>query len=51
VTRLITLLKAIAECVGLQIGEEGELSELEKDTAPERVLDLIEKEDSGEPAR
>ncbi len=49
VTHLITLVKAIAQRIGVEVGEDGELAELEKDVAPERVLDLIEKEDGDRP--
>jgi uncharacterized membrane protein len=43
VTQLITLVKAIAEHLHLQAAGEPELAELERDVAPEHVLDVIEK--------
>jgi uncharacterized membrane protein len=43
VTQLITLVKAIAEHLHLQAAGEPELAELERDVAPEQVLDVIEK--------
>jgi uncharacterized membrane protein len=51
VTRLIKLVKAIAERLDVEIKEGAELSELEQDVAPERVLDVIEKEDRELPTR
>jgi uncharacterized membrane protein len=49
VTRLITLVKAIALRLQVNVEAEAELSELEQDIAPERVLDLIEKNRGGSP--
>lgn len=49
VTRLITLVRAIADRLEVHVEDGAELSELEKDVAPERVLDLIEKNDGGSP--
>jgi uncharacterized membrane protein len=43
VTQLITLVKAIAEHLHLQAAGDPELPELERDVAPEQVLDVIEK--------
>src|SRR3954465_4168153 len=42
VTRLITLVKAIAAKLDVQESKEPELVELEQDIAPEEVLDVIE---------
>ncbi|HEX8203792.1 MAG TPA: DUF1003 domain-containing protein [Isosphaeraceae bacterium] len=50
VTRLITLVTAIAGRMGIQESRAPELSELAKDVAPEKVLDKIEEEE-GEFAR
>jgi hypothetical protein len=43
VTELITLVKAIAEHLHLQVAADPELPQLERDVAPEQVLDVIEK--------
>ena len=43
VTRLITLVQAIAERLGLEEADDPELDELKRDVAPERVLDEIEQ--------
>lgn len=43
ITRLLTLVTAIAEKVGVDTSEHAELSELTKDVHPEEVLDTIEK--------
>jgi uncharacterized membrane protein len=43
VTQLITLVKAIANTSTWQAAGEPELAELERDVAPEQVLDVIEK--------
>ncbi len=42
VTRLITLVKAIAEKLDLDASKDPELPELQQDVAPERVLDVME---------
>jgi uncharacterized membrane protein len=42
VTRLITLVKAMADRMGVDESRDPELAELEKDVAPERVLDHME---------
>ena len=42
VTRLITLVKAIAEHQGVHVAKHDELPELEQDVAPEKVLDAME---------
>ncbi len=42
VTRLLTLTIAIAKRVGVNTGDQPELAELERDVAPEAVLDKIE---------
>lgn len=46
VTRLITLMSAMAEKLGVAEAHDPELAELEQDVAPEAVLDEIEKPDS-----
>jgi uncharacterized membrane protein len=54
VTRLISLTRAIAEKLGVEEGRDDELSELERDVAPETVLDELEGapgEASAEPDR
>jgi uncharacterized membrane protein len=43
VTRLITLVSAIAEKLGIQEARDPELGELAKDVAPEKVMDRIEE--------
>ena len=42
VTRLITLVKAMAQQMGVEAAAHEELPELERDVAPERVLDSME---------
>jgi uncharacterized membrane protein len=42
VTRLITLVSAIAERLGIPTAEDGELSELAQDVAPEDILRHLE---------
>ena len=42
VTRLITLVRAMAERQGLEEARHEELPELERDVAPEKVLDAME---------
>ena len=43
VTRLITLVKAIAEKLEVEASKDPELPELQKDVEPERVLDVMER--------
>jgi uncharacterized membrane protein len=43
ITRLLSLVTAIAEKVGVDISDDVELQELAKDVYPEKVLDTIEK--------
>lgn len=43
VTRLITLTQGIAEKLGVQEAQDPALEELERDVAPEAVLDTLEK--------
>jgi hypothetical protein len=43
VTRLITLVSAIAAKLGVEGSNDPELSELKRDVHPEKVLDKIEK--------
>jgi len=43
VTRLITLVKAIAEKLDIEASRDPELPELQQDVEPERVLDLMEE--------
>lgn len=43
VTRLITLVSAIAEEMGIETSKHPELPELEKDVDPDKVMDQIEK--------
>lgn len=43
VTRLITLVRVIAEHLGLEHAQDPELSELAQDVAPEKVLDEMER--------
>jgi uncharacterized membrane protein len=42
ITRLITLVAAIAQRMGIETSEDPELAELAKDVAPEQVLDTME---------
>ena len=42
VTRLITITRAIANRLDVQLEDEPELDELERDVAPEQVLDSLE---------
>lgn len=44
VTRLISLTRAIAAALGVDKGTDEELSELERDVAPEAVLDELDDE-------
>jgi len=46
VTRLITLVKAIAEKLQVEASKHPELPELQKDVEPERVLDVMERSGS-----
>jgi uncharacterized membrane protein len=46
VTRLITLIKAIAEKLEVEASKNPELPELQKDVAPETVLDVMERSGS-----
>lgn len=43
VTRLITLVRAIAEKMGIEASHDPELSELSMDVMPEKVLDRLEQ--------
>jgi uncharacterized membrane protein len=43
VTRLITLVKAIAEKLEVEASRDPELPELQEDVAPEKVLDVMEE--------
>ena len=43
ITRLISLVTAIAEKVGVDTSDDAEIHELAKDVYPEKVLDTIEK--------
>jgi uncharacterized membrane protein len=44
-TRLISMVEAISEKLGVFTGADGELDELKKDVAPEAVLDRLEAEE------
>ncbi len=44
VTRLLTLTISIAEKIGIDVTQQGELRELERDVAPEAVMDRLEAE-------
>ncbi len=46
VTRLITLVKEIAEKLDVQASKNPELPELQEDVAPEKVLDVMEHSES-----
>jgi hypothetical protein len=43
VTRLISLVTAIAERMGMETSRDAELPELKKDVRPEQVLDKLEE--------
>jgi uncharacterized membrane protein len=43
ITRLITLVRAIADRIQIEESKNPELSELQEDVAPERVLDVMEE--------
>jgi hypothetical protein len=43
VTRLISLVSAIAERMGIEVSTDAELPELKRDVRPEQVLDKIEE--------
>lgn len=47
ITRLITLVRAIADRLEIQESQDPELSELAQDVHPERVLDKIDESNSG----
>ena len=48
ITRLISLVKAIAQQLGVEEGEDPELSELEREVSPEAVLkELVDDEGEG----
>jgi len=46
VTRLITLVKEIAERLDVEASRNPELPELQQDVAPEKVLDVMEQSES-----
>ncbi len=50
ITRLITLVAAIAHRMDLKEAHSPELAELEKDIHPERVLDEMEKMEGADPS-
>jgi uncharacterized membrane protein len=51
VTRLVTLVSAIAERMGVRTEADTELGEIERDVAPEAVLDELEAEAEGPGSR
>ena len=42
-TRLVTLVRSIAERTGVDVSSVGDLEEIQRDVAPERVLDTLEQ--------
>jgi uncharacterized membrane protein len=44
-TRLIALVDAIAQRLGVETSDAGEVEEMKKDVAPEAVLDRLEAEE------
>jgi len=46
ITRVITLVRSIAERIGIEESHDPELSELSKDVQPEKVLDKIEESEA-----
>jgi uncharacterized membrane protein len=51
VTQLIALVRAIAARLDVKVAQDSELAELEKDVAPEQVLDLMERREADEANR
>jgi uncharacterized membrane protein len=51
ITRLITLVRAIAARVQVEESKDPELTELQRDVAPERVLDVMEEHQRNSPGR
>jgi uncharacterized membrane protein len=51
VTRLLTLVDAIADHLGLEVGTDAEVDELKRDTAPEMVLEEIAAHEHERPRR
>ena len=51
ITRLLTLVDAIADHLGLAVGEDSEVDELKRDTAPQVVLEEIEARERQRPRR
>jgi uncharacterized membrane protein len=49
ITRLITLVRAIAARVQVEESKDPELTELQRDVAPERVLDVMEEHQRNSP--
>jgi uncharacterized membrane protein len=47
ITRLLSLVRAIAREMGIEEGEDPDLSELEREVAPEAVLDELVQEEGG----
>ena len=47
VTKIATMLATVMEHMGIPVDEDGEVSEIERDVAPEAVLDALEQEDAG----
>ncbi|MGE5502320.1 MAG: DUF1003 domain-containing protein [Ignavibacteriales bacterium] len=48
ITRLISLVRAMAQEMGIEEGEDPELSELEREVAPETVLEELMQEEEGD---
>jgi uncharacterized membrane protein len=46
VTQLISMVKAVAQRLEVELDGEDKLGELQKDVAPEQVLDLLEKREN-----
>jgi uncharacterized membrane protein len=51
ITRLLTLVDAIADHLGLEVGTDSEVDELKRDTAPEVVLEEIEAREHQRPRK
>ncbi len=47
ITRLLSVVVALAKKAGVDLDERGELNELQRDVAPEAVLDKIEESSHG----
>jgi uncharacterized membrane protein len=49
ITKVVTMVDAIADHLGIRHGVESEIDELKRNVAPEAVLDAIDSTDGGAP--